>query len=287
MRGPVAADCAVRFFAMRRRCLGALGGAALLAGMGHGTSSAQAAAGQRTALVFGNTSYPEAPLANAGNDARLVGSALKDMGFQLSLLLDSTNAEMLDAAKRWLADAAAASVRMVYFAGHGAQYRGRNYLIPVDARLRSEDDLPGSAFNANDLIDRLSRFDKGVNVVVLDACRSIPSVSPVPGTRMRGPASALPASGWAATPAPRGTVVAYSTAPGALAADNPQAKNSVYTRHFVAHVKTPGLTIEAVFKRTRAAVLKESGGAQVPWESSSLVNDFCFTATAAAACGSS
>jgi uncharacterized caspase-like protein len=270
----------------RRQCLRAVRGAALCAALGPAVS-ANAQTGPRLALVIGNANYPDAPLVNAVNDARLVHAALKDIGFTTTLLLDSTHADLLATARRWLASANSASVRLVYFAGHGAQYRGRNFLIPVDARLRSEDDLPGSAFNVNDLIDRMSRFDAGVNLVVLDACRSIPSTSPTPGTRLRGNASQLPTSGFSAAPAPRGTVVAYSTAPGALAADNPQAKNSTYTRHFVTHLKTPGLPIEAVFKRTRAAVLQESGGAQVPWESSSLVNDFCFSPNASGGCAGS
>ncbi len=268
----------------RRECLTVLCAATLYAALGP-ARTAQAQTGHRVALVIGNANYPEAPLVNAVNDAKLVNAALKDLGFSITLLLDATNADMLAAARRWLANVSAAAVRLVYFAGHGAQYRGRNFLVPVDARLRSEDDLPGSAFNANDLIDRLSRFESGVNLVVLDACRSIPTAAPPPGTRMRGGGSPLPASGFSATLAPRGTVVAYSTSPGALASDNPQSKNGTYTRHFVAHLKSPGLPIETVFKRTRAAVMEDSGGAQVPWESSSLVNEFCLTPNSAGRCG--
>ena len=271
----------------RRECLGAaLRGAALCATLGQ-VWPTHAQTGHRVALVIGNANYPGSTLVNAINDARLVHATLKEMGFTLTLLLDSSNAELLSTVRHWLASAASASVRFVYFAGHGAQYRGRNFLIPVDARLRSEDDLPGSAFNVNDLIDRLSRFETGVNLLVLDACRSIPATSPPPGTRLRGGTGVLPQSGLSATLAPRGTLVAYSTAPGALAADNPQASNSVYTRHFVNHLKTRGLPIETVFKRTRAAVLQESGGTQVPWESSSLVNDFCFSTDAAGQCNGS
>lgn len=268
----------------RRQCLMALRGAALLTAFGQ-TGMLRAQTGSRVALVIGNTNYLEAPLANAVNDARLVHAALNDLGFTSTLLLDATHADMQAAVRRWLASSNKAQVRMVYFAGHGAQYRGRNFLIPVDARLRSEDDLPGSAFNVNDLIDRLSRFETGVNLVVMDACRSVPSVSPIPGMRTRGVASSVPTSGFSATSAPRGTLVAYSTSPGALAADNPRSENSTYTRHFVAQLKSPGLAIETVFKRTRAAVMQDSGGAQVPWESSSLVNEFCLTLNAAGRCG--
>ncbi|MFM8900729.1 MAG: caspase domain-containing protein [Burkholderiales bacterium] len=267
-----------------------LRGAALLAGLGHAWPSlaqSGAATGQRIALVIGNSNYPDAPLVNAVNDARLVHSTLKDMGFAMTLLLDCTQVELLQTTRRWLASANSANVRFIYFAGHGAQYRGRNFLIPVDARLQSEDELPGSAFNVNDLIDRMSRFETGVNLLVLDACRSIPTTSPTTGARLRGIAGTLPRSGLSATLAPRGTLVAYSTAPGALASDNPQSTNSAYTRHLVAHLKIRGLPIETVFKRTRAAVLQDSGGTQVPWESSSLVNDFCFYPDASGQCSGS
>ncbi len=269
----------------RRRVLALLGAAACSAALR--PAVAETAAAPKVAWIIGNTRYSGAPLANAGNDARLVAAAVRELGFNVTLQLDASHAAMLETARSWLAAAAAASVRMVYFAGHGAQYRGRNFLLPVDARLRSEDDLPASAFSVNDLVDRLSRFEAGVNVVVLDACRSIAALSSPPGLRMRGPSAAFGLPGLSPTLTPRGTIVAYSTSPGAVAADNPQAANSTYTRHLVAQLRTPGLPIEAVFKRTRAAVLQESNGTQVPWESSSLISEFCFAPSAAGVCSAS
>jgi uncharacterized caspase-like protein len=260
----------------------------LAGGLGAGWPAlrAQAQEASRSALVLGNASYPMAPLANALNDARLVTRTLKDLGFRVRLLADTAFDDMLVAVKAWLNESAPAAVRMMYFAGHGAQYRGNNYLVPVDARLLSEDDLPGAALSVQELTDRLSRFESGVNVVVLDACRSAPGTPLPPGLRWRGPANSIPASsGLSAAVAPRGTLIAYATSPGAVAADNPRARNSVYTQHLVHHLATPGLPIEAVFKRTRAAVLAASGGSQVPWESSSLVSEFCFAPNAAGGCG--
>jgi uncharacterized caspase-like protein len=258
----------------------------LAGGLGGGLPSvrAQAQGGSRSALVLGNASYPMAPLANAVNDARLVTRTLKDLGFHVRSLTDTAFDDMLTAVRAWLNESASAAVRMMYFAGHGAQYRGSNYLVPVDARLLSEDDLPGAALSVQDLTDRLSRFESGVNVVVLDACRSVPGLSLPPGMRWRGP-SATSTAGLSASVAPRGTLIAYATSPGAVAADNPRARNSVYTQHLVQHLATPGLPIEAVFKRTRAAVLAASGGSQVPWESSSLISEFCFAPNAAGGCG--
>lgn len=216
-------------------------------------------------------------MANAGNDASLVASTLIGLGFKVALRKDLGNAEMLEAVKSWLAASANASARLLYFAGHGAQYRDRNFLIPVDARLRSEDDLPGSAFSVNDLSDRLSRMQDSVSIVVLDACRSIPAVTTAPGTRMRGAPATPWTPGLSANTGPCGTLIAYSTSPGAVAADSPGARNSLYTRSFVSQLSVPGLPVEAVFKRTRAAVLQASRGTQLPWEASSLVGDFCFT----------
>jgi uncharacterized caspase-like protein len=248
---------------------------------------ADAQDGTRTALVLGNASYPGMKLVNATNDARLVATTLKNLGFRVRLLADASFEDLLTAVKAWLAESERSRVRMLYFAGHGAQYRGQNFLLPIDARLRSEDDLPGASLNVQDLTDRLSRFETGVNLVVLDACRSAPGI-PNPGSmRSRGSAAVQPSSsGLSATLAPRGTLIAYATAPGAVAADNPQVGHSIYTLHFVRHLSTPGLPIEAVFKRTRAAVLAASGGTQVPWESSSLVNDFCLAPHPTGACGS-
>ena len=241
---------------------------------------------RRVALIMGNARYARAPLENAVNDGRLVAGAMKDLGFQVTQLFEATHAEMLRQVTEWLAAASSASVRVVYFAGHGAQYRGRNFLIPLDAALRSEDDLPAQAFQVDDLADRLSRFSGGVNVVVLDACRSVPAaMTPLPGARPRGVKGVDLQSGFVPVAAPRGTLIAYSTSPGAVATDNPQSQNSTYTRNLVAQLAVPGLPVEEVFKRTRAAVLQESNGTQTPWETSSLVGGFCFTPNASGGCG--
>lgn len=240
--------------------------------------------GQRSALLIGNARYAAASLKNPANDARLMQTVSHELGFNTTLALDASLSQMLGALRDWLTASANASTRLLYYAGHGAQYRGRNYLVPVDAEMRSEDDLPGRAVDATDLIDRLARTPAGVNLLVFDACRSLPMLQPPPGSRVRAGEGRAPAPGLAAAPAPRGTLVSYATAPGALAADDPSRDNSPFTRHLAAQLRVPGLSIEAVFKRTRAAVLQESGGTQVPWESSSLVGDLCLTDSAGAAC---
>jgi hypothetical protein len=191
----------------------------------------RAATAPRSALILGNARYPGAALKNAGNDAQLIHSVAGELGFLSTLLLDADLARMIEAVQRWLAASSASTTRLLYYAGHGAQYRGRNYLIPIDAELRSEDDLPGRALEVDGITDRLSRLATGVNLLVLDACRSAPLLRPPPGSRQRAGAGRAPAPGLAALQAPRGTLVAYATAPGALAADDPAADHSPYTRH--------------------------------------------------------
>lgn len=243
-------------------------------------------AAPRSALIVGNAAYPGAPLKNAANDARLMQSVAQELGFHVTLLLDADLLQLLEAISGWVAGPApTGATRLFYFAGHGAQYRGRNYLIPVDAELRSEDDLLGRALDATGLTERLSRSGTGVNLLVFDACRSVPLVRPPPGSRLRNQSGTRPPPGLAPAVAPRGTLVAYATAPGALAADDPASRHSPYTRNLAAQLRTPGLPIETVFKRTRAAVLQETGGTQVPWETSSLVGDLCLAGGDARVCG--
>ncbi len=228
------------------------------------------------ALVIGNARYADASLVNPANDAWLVASTLKKLGFVApTVLIDVGKADLLEQVRQWFEASAQAGVRVLYFAGHGAQYRGRNYLIPSGVRLHSEDDLPRDGVSVDSLADSFSRLVQGVNVMVLDACRSRPGLNLPPGSRTRDAGRAASwSSGFSAASAPRGTLIACSTSPGSLADDSPAAKNGLYARHFVTHLATPGIPIETVFKRTRAAVLQESGGAQLPWETSSLIGDF-------------
>lgn len=256
-RGPLL----VRHEQCRRRLLVAAAVASCTAGWSaRAADQSSVAAGGRSALIVGNSRYPAALLKNPVNDARLMQTVLRELGFGTTVMLDAGLPHLLSAVSAWLGTTSAASTRFFYFAGHGAQYRGRNYLIPVDAELRSEDDLPGRTVDASELIARLSRLATGVNLVVLDACRAVPMLQPPPGTRQRGNEARRPAPGLSPMPAPRGTLVGYATAPGALAADEPAQGNSPYTRHLAAALRVPGLSIESVFKQTRTAVLQESGG---------------------------
>jgi uncharacterized caspase-like protein len=259
----------------RRSFLGAAA-MATAAGLIAPVARSQPSPPERMALVIGNSRYKASPLASAHNDARLVSSTLASFGFQVNQQLDLTREEMSDLVKQWIDSASNASLRMIYYSGHGAQFRGRNYLLPVDAILKSEDDLPKYAFNFDILADRLSRFERGANLVVLDACRNVLTRS------LRSP---LGQSGFAPAAAPRGTLIAYATSPGAVAADNPNMGTSLYTRCFVEQLKIPGQAIETVLKRTRAEVMRISRGTQRPTESSSLTGELCISLGNDATCG--
>lgn len=235
----------------------------------------------RLALVIGNGSYAQAPLQNPPSDARAVGAALRELGFEIIQLENATMAQMLDAMREFLQRARASQVRVVYFAGHGLQLKGRNYLVPVDALIQGEDDVPARTADATEFVDKLGQFRSGVNVVILDACRNNRFGA---GTRMRwlgAPRSVMP--GLAQIAAPRGTLIAFSAAPGAVAFDGADG-HSAYARHLVANMRTPGLPVEQLFKRVRVAVSEDTRQQQIPWESSSLIGDFCFKASSAGGC---
>lgn len=266
-----------------------LSAGALLLGAGQQPSAAAGRTGppwalpraERMALVIGIGAYAGAPLKNARADARLVGDALGGLGFATERVVDSGRDELLEALATWLVRARHAAVRFVYFAGHGAQFRGRSYLVPADAELRDESELPARAVEFDATLDAAGHIDHGVSVFVLDACRGW--ARPGRGPAVRQGAGRTPPwqTGLAAAAPARGTFVAYATAPGRLAGDHPAAPNGVYARCLARQLREPGLALEEVFKRTRAEVVAATGGAQVPWDSSSLIGQVCL----AGACG--
>lgn len=276
----------------RRTLVTSLAGLGLSLGFGLAGRPARAVVGpgpaaqgeRRTALVIGNGNYPDARLRNPVADARLVAQTLGDLGFEVTLALDASLSTMRDGLRRWLIDSTSADVRAFYFAGHGVQYRGSSYLIPVDALFEAEDEIVEKAFRLQDLVDRLGRTDAGVNFVVLDACRAEPQALLTRVTR-RTRSLDRATTGLTATAAPRGTVIAYSTAPGALAADGKDANNSVFTRALAQWMRRPGMTIETVFKQVRRTVMQETGNAQIPWETSSLIGEFCLRPNSRGECG--
>jgi uncharacterized caspase-like protein len=156
-------------------------------------------------------------------------------------------------------------VGLFYFAGHGMQMKGRNYLIPVDAKIESASDVEYEAVDAGRVLGKMEDAGNTLNIVILDACRDNPFA--------RGFRSST--QGLARMDAPTGSLIAYSTSPGNVAADG-EGRNGIYTKYLLHHMVVPDLTIEQVFKRVRNSVINETRNKQVPWESTSLRGDFYF-----------
>jgi uncharacterized caspase-like protein len=218
---------------------------------------------KRVALVIGNAAYPGAPLKNPVNDAKDMATTLRRLGFEVISKTDVTQKEMNRAIAQFGEKLRADTVALFYYAGHGMQVKGKNYLIPIDAQIASEASARAETVDVDTVMDQLAVST--MNVVVLDACRNNPFERKF---RSAG-------GGLAQMDAPRGSLIAYATAPGKVAADG-EGRNGLYTRELLRHIQTPGLPLEAVFKRVRNAVMQSSGEAQTPWEASSLTGDFYF-----------
>lgn len=228
-----------------------------------------AQAEQRLALVIGNSAYGTvSPLDNPSNDARLIGDTLAQLGFEVTLLIDANLVEMKRGIARFgrqLRDAGSDATGLFYYAGHGVQSYGANYLLPVDVALADAADLDLVALEAQTVLRQMFSARNRTNIVILDACRNNPFTS-IPEFNDNGLAEMK---------APTGTFLAYATAPGGVALDGFEA-NSPFTHALAAQLTVPGQPIEQMFKQVRIEVLKETGGRQTPWDSSSLTSDFMF-----------
>jgi Caspase domain len=262
-------------------CAGLLGS---LLGFAHGPAFAQAAAAavgdapsappvlaqpeQRVALVIGNSNYQHAPqLPNPDNDAQSMAQLLNAAGFEVIAATDLTQNDMVRVVQDFSARIAARgpnTVAMIYYAGHGVQLAGENYLVPVDAQISSPSDLQSDSVRLVDVMATLEAVPSRLRIVVLDACRN----NPFPTVNDAG-------RGLAIVDAPNGSIVGYSTAPGAEAQDG-AGGHSPYTQAFLQLAREPNVPIEQLFKRVRLEVNHETDGRQTPWESSSLTSDFTF-----------
>ncbi len=231
--------------------------------------------GAREALIIGNSAYAEVPLRNPGNDAEGVDQTLRTLGFRTRLMRDAGWRTMIESVREFIGRTEGAAVRIIYYAGHGAQVRGHNYLVPVDASMDGVDELIARSLDANEVLERLARGGKGLNIVILDACRDNPAgryrlLADGRRVKIRGASKGL-----VAMRPPAGTLVAFSTSPGSTADDAGGRANSLYTRHLLKHLATPGLSLEQMFKRVRLGVMADSAQRQRPWEESSLTVDYC------------
>ncbi len=218
----------------------------------------------RRALVIGNSRYVFGTLANPGNDARAIADQLKAIGFQVTLGVDLPQSDMMAAIRAYGESLAREKpIGLFYFAGHGMQLSWRNYLFPVDAKVDRLEDVQARCVDVNAVIDGIAKATNPMNVVILDACRDNPFERN------------LQQKGLSQLDAPPDTLLAYATAPGNVASDG-AGEHGLYTENLLREMKVPDTKIEDVFKRVRLAVRRTSNGQQIPWESTSLEQDFYF-----------
>lgn len=233
------------------------------------TATAQAPGDLRVALVIGNAAYAgTAALVNPANDARDMTSTLRSLGFTVVELRDGSKSQIDEAIVK-VRDTLKGKqgIGMLYYAGHGMQLDWHNFMVPVDAKLAQSADVAAQTVDVNTVLDAFKVAGNRMNILVLDACRDNPF----------GKNGTASGKGLAQQDAPPGTFLAYATAPGNVAEDSDgKGDNGLYTQYLLQELKKPVSRIEDVFKRVRFNVRQKSGGRQIPWESTSLEDDFFF-----------
>jgi len=221
---------------------------------------------QRVALVIGNSAYATSPLKNPVNDARDIAQALRELGFEVIYQENQSQNDMKRAIRTFGQKTRSAGIRLFYYAGHGMQVNGENYLIPIDANFNNEREVEYETVNAGLVLAQMEEAEESLNIIILDACRNNPFA--------RSFRSA--SRGLAAINAPSGSLIAYATAPGSVASDG-EASNGLYTQELLRYMRTPGIGVEEIFKQVRISVRDKTRGKQTPWESSSLTGNFYFS----------
>jgi hypothetical protein len=254
-----------------RRCAAVF---ALLLATNLALASVSADGGSRHALVVGNADYRFAPkLANPANDSRAVCNSLKKLGFKATCATDvKTRGEFKDLVSRFVQGVKKGDVILFYFAGHGIEMEGENYLVPTMAEFRSRGSFEDEAVRVNYVLEELAATGSRLSVIILDACRDNPF-----GTKSRsavGHGLAIPDR------APAGSIIIFPTSPGKVALDGgDDSRNGLFTKHLLAHIETPGLEVEAMFKRVIEGVKSEAeqhGMSQIPWMNLSFTGEYCF-----------
>ena len=221
----------------------------------------------RLALVIGNSNYDFSPLKNPSNDARSMAMALRDLNFEVIEIIDGDKKEMKQGVRNFHAKLEKnRGVGLFYYAGHGVQVKGENYLIPINSDIEQEYDIPDEALRVNTVLAYMENSGSRMNIVVLDACRDNPySRSFRSGSR--GLAQ-IYAEG-------SGSIIAYATSPGSVASDG-DGENGLYTQELLKAIKTPDLEIGMVFRKVLTNVKKLSDGKQIPWTNASIEGEFYF-----------
>jgi hypothetical protein len=229
-------------------------------------AQAQTGAEPRTALVIGNSAYPFALLANPANDATDLAQVLRSAGFDVTLQTDADQKNMQEAVRAFGTTLKQkGGVGLFYFAGHGMQLSGENFILPIMQGEATKEALRMHAVNAGDVVDTMAAARTALNIVILDACRD-------------NPLSRGDTRGLSRIDSNASLFVSYSTSPGMLALDG-DGRNSPYTKNLITAIAKPDLSIEETFKRTLKGVYQETHGQQTPWISSSFFGDFVFRPT--------
>jgi len=224
----------------------------------------------RTALVIGNADYEDDPLQNPINDATDVATALEELGFAVTLLTDSDWRSMDIAVEEFGQQLQQGGVGVFYYAGHGVQVDGENYLVPTDAELARERDVIREARSLSYVINLMEQTETEVNVLIIDACRDNPFYR-----QWRSVRGAAPNRGLALSVPPQGTIISFATEPGGIASDG-EGRNSPYTANLLKHIRSEGEDVATMFRRVRADVIASTDGDQVPWYQESLIGSFSF-----------
>jgi len=221
----------------------------------------------RTALIIGNDDYKFSPLKNPVNDAKDMAEALSALQFKIIKCINCNEAQIRESVRKFdnaLRESHGCGV--VYYAGHGVQVRGENYLIPVGVDLLREYEVMDNCVSLSSILGSLETAQNRLNIVILDACRNNPFQSSFRSA----------SKGLAKVDAPIGTLVAYATGPGSVAKDGEADANGLYTSTLLKYIQIEGLPVEEVFKRTRKEVMQKTNNQQIPWESTCLTGTFTF-----------
>ena len=219
----------------------------------------------RVALVIGNAAYAQGSLANPVHDARAMAARLRSLGFDVILRENLKTREIGGVYREFRSKIAPGNVALVFYAGHGIQFKGQNYFPAVDSVINSEEDVPLQSLNLGSLLDNMEEAKAGVSLVFLDACRNNPY-----SRSFRSPSNGL-----AKVEAASGTLIHYATKPGSVAADG-DGKNGTYTEALLAQMSEPGVPVELMLKRVANRVVAKTKGKQEPWVEGSLRGDFYF-----------
>jgi formylglycine-generating enzyme required for sulfatase activity len=222
---------------------------------------------KQVALVIGNASYANfGQLKNPVNDADAMSRKLGQLNYDVLLVKNAGRRAMAQKVEEFIGRLGSGDVGLFYYAGHGVQVEGENYLVPVDFDGQSEIDVRVDAYAITKVQERMERSGAQLNILVLDACRNNPfRFAGRSGTR-----------GWAAMNAGQGTFIAFATAPGSTASDNLQGDNGLFTKYLLAALSEPGMGLDELFLYVRGKVYEASGKKQLPWTQSSVLGQYRF-----------